>query len=168
MATEKLHSRSDLEDAIRRALIEVYTLAKACLPLTRTVHAVDDQIIPDFSGVRFGVRGQRVDVFYPSEQIRQDILDSTSGPRNRANEVLEIQSESKTSGAAETTDLQPVQETSVDELLMEEEAKVEDLSQEDETFTSRDESWMEVPLGKPSIKFAVRDTPSVLSMTVDV
>ncbi|MCJ1239169.1 hypothetical protein MMC14_007162 [Varicellaria rhodocarpa] len=155
MTTEKLQSRSDLEDAIRQALIEVYTLAKACLPLTRAVHALDDQIIPDFSGVRFGVRGQRVDVFYPSEQIRQDILDSTSAPRNRVKEVLEAQSESKTSEAAETTDLQSVQETSIDELLLEEEAKVEDLSHEDESFTGRDESWMAVPLGKPAIKFAI-------------
>ena len=167
MTTEKLQSRSDLEDAIRQALIEVYTLAKACLPLTRAVHALDDQIIPDFSGVRFGVRGQRVDVFYPSEQIRQDILDSTSAPRNRVKEVLEAQSESKTSEAAETTDLQSVQETSIDELLLEEEAKVEDLSHEDESFTGRDESWMAVPLGKPAIKFAVRDAPSVWSMIVD-
>ena len=158
MAPEKLESRSDLEDAIRRALVEVYTLVKANLPPTKAVDAQDDKIIPDFSKVTFGVRGKRVDLFYASEQVRQDILDSFSRPGKQVNEVLEVQAESETSEATGTTDLQSVQAIPVQELSEGEDIEAKDLSEGGALPTDRDESWMAVPLGKSVIKFAVRPT----------
>ena len=161
MASKKLEERSELEDAIRRALAEVYTLVKASQPPTRAVFAHDDKIIPDFFKVRFRVRGKRVDVYYENENVRRAILDSFSRLGKRANEVLDIQAESETSEAAGTTDLQSAHSTPLHELSVEEDVEgieEKDALEDEAPPTAEDESWMAVPLGKPAIKFAVRVT----------
>ena len=156
MLPTKLESKDDIANAIRRALVEVYTLIEAGRSPADATNALDDRIIPNTSLVSFDATADgSVSLIFPDEQTRQDVLDSTV-EAEPLEEVLQMQIESENEESAGTTDLGSVEATPVDELIPESDASVE--SFEDDTSPSTvkgDDSWKIVTFKDPAIKFAV-------------
>ncbi|KAL9120505.1 MAG: hypothetical protein Q9187_002939 [Circinaria calcarea] len=152
MSSSKLVSRGDLENAIRRAVIEVYTLVEAGRSPADATNALDDGIIPNPGSVRLSVAHDGSSaVIYPNDKTRQGLLDSTA-KSNPIRKALKVRAENTESAALGTTDLSSVQTTSIDQGISVESTRADSIEAE----SLKDQSWLDVSLKDPVIKFAVR------------
>lgn len=77
MEPSKMTSRDEIEAAVRRALIEVFTLRDAERPLTDAVNATNAQVTPNLEIVAFTESGDgSVVLNFPNPDLMQEILDS--------------------------------------------------------------------------------------------
>ena len=156
MSPSKLESKPELENAIRRALVEVYTLLEAGRPPTDATQALDDRIIPNISLVGFDTAANdSVSLVFPDEQTRQDILDSTVEAKALV-EVLEVQTESETEQSPESTDLASVEATPVEDLTSESDDNDMDNVPGTVQDIQGDDTWKSITFTDAHIKFAVR------------
>lgn len=155
MSSSKLVSRGDLENAIRRAVIEVYTLVEAGRSPRDATKALDDRIVPDISSVRMSVASDGSSaVVFPNVKTRQDLLDSTVKAKS-IKKILKVKTKNTESAALGTSDLSSVTITSVDQAIPGEITRADSIEAE----PLKDQSWLDVSLKDPVIKFAVRFIP---------
>ena len=182
MAPSKMTSREEIEAAVRRAVIEVFTLRDAERPLNDAVNGLDDKVTLNLENIVFSESDdESVILNFLGAEVRQEILDSMNlNRRGPAQETL------KTQPAQEDLEIQPAQEDL--EMQLEQEAlgmrrglEVTGPDQIPELEAIMDESseenmadnahqtgeshtpdiemgelgWQSVPLGDTDVKFAV-------------
>lgn len=184
MTPSKMTSREEIEAAVRRAVIEVFTLRGAERPLTDAVNATNDKVTPSLENVVFTESGDASVVLnFVGPDVRQEILDSMDLSRGGpADKVLETQP------AGELLEMQPADElleTQPPVELLEMQTEIEATDQEaiaelnaiaaessDATMADAEEShspdyislevpWQNISLGDTDVKFAVRSLRSI-------
>ena len=160
MSPLPIEAQDDIEKSIRRAMIEIFTLREAGRPLNDATNAVDDRVIPDISNVTLSQAPDGlVSIKFRNEQTRQDILDSTlkSEP---VEAILEVQSETKTTSSAGSTNLETLDATPVQDIKPEDQhALAKPAHAGTTTPSAKEENWSKITLNDPTLKFAV-STPS--------
>lgn len=181
MASSKMTSREEVEAAVRRAVIEVFTLKDAERPLTDAVNALDDKVTPNLDNVVFSESDDASVVLnYLDAQVRQEILDSMDLSRREPARKVPVRKVLVGKGPArKVSETQPAEETSEIEIepeftdpddIAEVEAMVDDASSEiklaDDAHqmgkshtpdsTIAESGWQNVSLGDTDVKFAVR------------
>ena len=167
MGHSKITSRDQVAAAVRRAVVEVFTLRDAERPLTDAVNATVDEVIPNFENVIFSESDDASVVLnFLDTQVRQEILDSMDlSLQGAAQEVLETpptQDASETGIEVEVTDPDNItdpnavaaassQESTADEELAAH--QMGEFETSDSTIT--DSRWQNVSLGDLDVKFAV-------------
>lgn len=160
MEPSKMTSREGIEAAVRRAVIEVFTLRDAERPLTDAVNATNDQITPNFEIVVFTESDDgSILLNFPNPHMKQEILDSMDlSPGGPTPGVSGMQPPD------EVSEMEDVLEVTKGEVIPELEATA---AEPDRTMAGADESltpdsttqeglWQNVSLGDTDVKFAVR------------
>ncbi|KAI9881269.1 MAG: hypothetical protein M1830_005555 [Pleopsidium flavum] len=154
----KLSSKEELTIAVRRAVVEIFTLREAGRPMNDATNARDDRIIPQSSGVNINlsIENQGAILAYPNEEVREMILQSTM-PSEPVEEVMEVQAEIEEVEEADketetTTLLEHVNATPVEEVTHRGKASTPSIQQD---TLSRDSSWLNTSLRDPAVKFAI-------------
>jgi len=168
--------RHEVTASIHRALVEVYTLKQEGLPLTMDYHAYDLyndypwRLAEDATFELDGQGGMRA--VFRSEGLRQDILESVRPREDTAGDVVqrEEQTEEYMEGVEPNigeADSMPDQESTPPTIepdsLKSEDSEDEEFSRSDrqramggeDQISPADDSWQDVALEDPLIKFAV-------------
>lgn len=168
--------RHEVTASIHRALVEVYTLKQEGLPLTMDYHAYDLyndypwRLAEDATFELDGQGGMRA--VFRSEGLRQDILESVRPREDMAGDVVqqEEQTEEYMEGVEPNigeADSMPDQESTPPTIepdsLKSEDSEDEEFSRSDrqramggeDRISPADDSWQDVALEDPLIKFAV-------------
>lgn len=139
--------------------------------MTDAVYANDDRIIPETHRVSINISedGQSVSLSYPSDEIKEAILQSTV-LEEPVEEVEEIQGEVEDAATeAQTqldrdiqakTPLEDVPETPVSEVFEAESDDAPSPAEEPSAPTLfQDTAWLNISIEDPTLKFAVRFQP---------
>lgn len=179
MAPSKMQSKEDVSFAIHRALVEVYTLQDAGLPIVIPAWA-ETPYDSDWGEIGFQQTEDGITIpIFPNENIKQEILQSLTKPKpvdepdsaafgdgvegldnkeSKTNPNTTMLEENQTPVEEEVSSEGALEALNVDSL---EEAE-DDIEQEQDTESSTpsilDPSWFKVPLDDMTIKFAVRIT----------
>lgn len=161
MAPSRMQSKEDISIAIHRALIEVYTLKEADLPIVFPTWA-DAPYDSNWGAIAFqkNENGTMVPIF-PNEQIRQKILYYLTNAEPRDDPTADFAVE-------DAGDVGMEEQVPLDQSLSPEgelealtvDNPEDDITPENGTTSSAsllvDTSWLTVPLDDINIKFAVR------------
>ena len=152
-------SREEIEAAVRRAVIEVFTLQDAERPLADAVNALDDKVIPNFDNVTVSRSDDgSVVLNFLDTQVREDVLESTDlSLRGPAEEVMEAQDEYEAAGTEGITEVDAVHATPVEQIKPEKESTAQQTGGLHPPASSNAESgWEDVSIRDTGLKFAVR------------
>ena len=164
MSPAKLILKQDVTSALRRTLVEVFTLRNAGRPMTDASNALDYGIIPDTESVKITVSkdGEGLSLTYPDQKTLNDILTATEPGLQEIFQPPESEEELQTGSVnpqqvAAKEETQPLSED-VAEDATKESGAISEHPRQDE-----DMSWLGIPLQDPKIKFAVRclHSPSI-------
>ena len=170
MAPLRMETKEDIAIAIHRALVEVYTLREAGLSIVFPSRE-DADYDSDWGAVGFHQHGNgSVEPIYPSEEIRQKILQHLTNPESEDDSSADSMFEDVEDLESEELDEKIGEEAqaSLDQSQSSEEGEPEgstvDTSQndtvaEDETISESpltDKSWLHVPFDDINVKFMVR------------
>lgn len=175
MVATKLESKEDISAAIQRALVEIYALLDAGRPLAVKAKFPDGRGLPALSGISFlqSTTGA-VTLGFDDEQLREKIVESTSWTEEdhedsqteievgvaeeAAPGITKAELSNKISSGSATGDTgnsaseqDDASETKESESLELPEAPEETLLE----TASTDDSWRNLPLLDPHVKFAV-------------
>lgn len=164
MEPTKMIAREEIEAAVRRAVIEVFTLRDAERPLTDAVNATNDRVTPNLEIVAFTESGDgSVVLNFLGPHVRQEILDSMDlsrgGPMSEVSKMQPMDEVLETEDALEDTTGEvnkPLNATAAgpDGIMADAEESLNSDS------TTQEGPWREVPLGDTDVKFAVRISKS--------
>ncbi|MCJ1355689.1 MAG: hypothetical protein MMC33_005681 [Icmadophila ericetorum] len=151
MAPTISDSKEEVAKAIRRALIEIYTLKEEGRPFIDAAYALDDKIIPNFGRVSFSISEDgSVSISFPDEETHRAVLQSVvkSEPVEEVLEVPEEAAQVEAPHAESTTteDLELASASKLDEPTVQ-------ISEVSEPVA--DDSWISVSFTDPALKFAI-------------
>ncbi|MCJ1306316.1 hypothetical protein MMC08_009136, partial [Hypocenomyce scalaris] len=158
MAPSKMTSREEIEAAVRRAVIEVFTLQDAERQLADAVNALDDKVIPDFENVTISQSDDgSVVLNFLDTHVREDILQSTDlSRRGPAEEVMETQDEYEAASTKGITEVDAVHATPVGQIMPEKESTAQQTGEfHPPASTSAESGWGDVSIRDTDLKFAV-------------
>ena len=161
LAASKLKAREEISAAVHRALIEIYTLREANMPLAVMSSWGED--LPELSGITFSAQDAdgRVALNFTNEAQRETVLKSTS--RVESKEELPVYTEE---GVLETIEQQN-QQPSIDQdagvvesqSIRSSDVEVDPVMEVHKPSlleaASKDTSWRSIQFDDPDLKFAV-------------
>ena len=166
MASSILKAREEIFAAVHRALIEIYTLHEANMPLV--VKSDRDEDPPELSGVAFSPQDANghVTLSFTDEQLRETVLMSVSRPEPEEERlpmyteegVLEVE-EQETEQANDDADASVLESESAQNLDLETDFQVEVQKPNLLEAASKDTSWRYIRFDDPDLKFAVCINP---------
>ena len=166
MASSKLKTREEVAAAVHRALVEIYTLHEASMPLMIASTWEDD--LPELSGISFSHdTNGNVTLNFGHEELRGKVLESTSKAKIEDEEIV-LSEEDVLEETEQGTD-QPNDNAGADavesELPQTSGVELDSISERQKVSlldaASRDDSWRHIPLDDPEIKFAVCPFPQL-------
>ena len=159
MASSKLKIRTEISEAVHRALAEIYTLQEAMMPLVVASSRKDD--LPELSGISFShdVDGN-VTLKFADEGLRKRIIDSMSRVEmeeetSHSEEDMLREMEQQLEQANDNMDVSIEEPDSLPTSDVEVVPLSEELEASPLDAASQDLSWRNIALDDPDIKFAV-------------